>query len=396
MELTTVWFVLIAVLWTGYLVLEGFDFGVGMLLGIFGRRRKGVAVAGGKTVSDGGSLSDGEREKNRRVIINTIGPVWDGNEVWLLTAGGATFAAFPEWYATLFSGFYIPLLIILLALIVRVVAFEWRGKIDSEGWRAWADRAIVFGSWVPAVLWGVAFANLVQGVELDADHQFVGGFFSLLSPFTLLGGAVTTLLFLTHGAVFLALKSDGEIRERAGALAERLAPVTLVVASAWAVWAQLAFSVAWTWVAVVVAAAALGVVVLTTRARREGWAFVGTAVTIVAAVVLIFGSMYPDVMPALDPANSLTVTNAASTHYTLTIMTWVAAALTPLVLLYQGWTYWVFRKRISADQIPASIGLSLRTITENAWGGKAGGGASSDSAPANDAPADDAEPAPRA
>src|SRR5690606_15602273 len=252
------------------------------------------------------------------------------------------------------------LFLILMALIVRVCAFEWRGKIESESWRAWADRAIVFGSWVPAVLWGVAFANLVRGVELDANHQFVGGFFSLLSPFALLGGAVTALLFLTHGAVFLALKSEGEIRERAGALAERLAPVTLVVAGGWAVWAQLAFSVAWTWIAVVLAAAALVAVVLATRARREGWAFLGTAVTLVAAVVLIFGSMYPDVMPALDPANSLTVDNASSTPYTLTIMTCVAVALTPVVLLYQGWTYWVFRKRLTTAHIPEGSGLPMR------------------------------------
>ncbi len=357
MDLAIVWFLLIAVLWTGYLVLEGFDFGVGMLLGIFGRRRRGAAP-------------DATAEKNRRVIINTIGPVWDGNEVWLLTAGGATFAAFPEWYATLFSGFYIPLLIILLALIVRVVAFEWRGKIESETWRTWADRALVIGSWVPAVLWGVAFANLVRGVELDANHQYVGGFLALLNPFALLGGAVTALLFLTHGAVFLALKTDGEIRERASVLAERLAPVTLVVAGAWAVWAQLAFSVPWTWAAVAVAAVALVAVVRATRARREGWAFTGTAVTIVAAVVLIFGSMYPDVMPALDPANSLTVANASSSPYTLQIMTWVAVALTPVVLLYQGWTYWVFRKRISAEQIPEGVGLSLRKIADQAWGSK--------------------------
>ncbi|GIG20099.1 cytochrome D ubiquinol oxidase subunit II [Cellulomonas chitinilytica] len=339
MELTTVWFVLIAVLWTGYLVLEGFDFGVGMLLGIFGRGP--------------------DRDKERRVMINTIGPVWDGNEVWLLTAGGATFAAFPEWYATMFSGFYLPLLLILLALIVRVVSFEWRGKIDDPRWRGWADRGLIVGSWVPAVLWGVAFGNLVRGVELDASHQYVGGFWALLNPFALLGGATTALLFLTHGAVFLALKSGGEVREKAGRFAARWSVVTLVVAGAWAVWAQVAYSVAWTWAAVVVAAGALVVLVVATRARREGLAFVASAVTIVAAVVLIFGSMWPDVMPALDPANSLTVDNASSTHYTLTVMTWVAVVLTPLVLLYQGWTYWVFRKRISAEHIPDSVGLTF-------------------------------------
>src|SRR3954449_6880417 len=181
MELTTVWFSLIAVLWIGYFCLEGFDFGVGMLLPVLAKD-----------------------DTERRVLINTIGPVWDGNEVWLLTAGGATFAAFPEWYATMFSGFYLPLLLILLALIVRVVSFEWRGKIDDDGWRRLADRCLIVGSWGPPVLWGVAVANLVRGVELDAGHQYVGGFWALLTPFALLGGAPTALLFLTHGAVFLA------------------------------------------------------------------------------------------------------------------------------------------------------------------------------------------------
>jgi len=344
MELTTVWFVLIAVLWTGYLVLEGFDFGVGMLLGALprGDRR--------------------QREIDRRVMINTIGPVWDGNEVWLLTAGGATFAAFPEWYATMFSGFYLPLLLILLALIVRVVSFEWRGKIDDPRWRSLADRCLIVGSWVPAVLWGVAFGNLVRGVELDSGHQYVGGFWALLNPFSLLAGATTALIFLTHGAVFLALKSDGDIRARAGAFAARSSIVTLVVAGAWAVWAQIAYSVPWTWAAVVVAAGALVVLVVSAQRRQEGRAFLASAVAIVAAVVLIFGSMYPDVMPAFDPANSLTVTNASSTSYTLTVMTWVAVVLTPLVLLYQGWTYWVFRRRISANHIPAHTGLTFDKV----------------------------------
>ena len=337
MELSTVWFLLIAVLWTGYLVLEGFDFGVGMLLPILGRS-----------------------DTQRRVLINSIGPVWDGNEVWLLTAGGATFAAFPEWYATMFSGFYLPLLLILLALIVRVVAFEWRSKIDDDRWRRRADRALIVGSWVPAVLWGVAFGNLVRGVHLGPDHQYVGTFIDLLNPFALLGGATTALIFLSHGAVFLALKTGGEVREKAATLAARSSVATLVVAGAFAIWTQLAYSsVAWTWAATAVAALALLALVVATRRRREGWAFVASAVAIVAAVVLIFGSMYPDVMPGLDPANSLTVQNASSSDYTLTIMTWVAALLTPLVLVYQGWTYWVFRKRISAEQIPAHTGLTF-------------------------------------
>lgn len=339
MELSTAWFLLIAVLWTGYLVLEGFDFGVGMLLPVLGRR-----------------------DVDRRVMINTIGPVWDGNEVWLLTAGGATFAAFPEWYATLFSGFYLALLLILLALIVRVVAFEWRGKVDDDRWRRWADRALIVGSWVPAVLWGVAFGNVVRGVALDADHEYVGTFVDLLNPFALLGGATTSLVFLTHGAAFLALRTDGDIRLRAGALAARLAVATLVVGGTFALWTQLAYSVAWTWGATAVAALALRSLVLTTRRRQEGRAFVSSVVAIIAVVVLIFGSLYPDVMPAVDPENSLTVANASSTDYTLTVMTWVAVVLTPVVLLYQGWTYWVFRRRISAAHIPGHTGLPVERV----------------------------------
>ncbi|UNX56665.1 cytochrome d ubiquinol oxidase subunit II, partial (plasmid) [Georgenia sp. TF02-10] len=339
MDLPTLWFLLIAVLWTGYLVLEGFDFGVGMLLRPLARD-----------------------EQERRVMLRSIGPVWDGNEVWLITAGGATFAAFPEWYATMFSGFYLPLLVILLALIVRICAIEWRAKINDQTWRDRWDWAHTFGAWVPAVLWGVAFANLVQGMEIevvDGSHQLVGGLFSLLTPFTLLGGAMTATVFLTHGAVFLALKTDGEIRHRAGVLAQRLSVLSLAVAGTWAVWAQVAFAErAWTWAAVVVAAGALVGVVVATRERREGWAFALNAVAIVAAVVLIFGSMFPDVMPSsLDPAWSLTVTEASSTTATLTVMSVVALLFVPVVLAYQGWTYWVFRKRLVADPAGGDAGL---------------------------------------
>ncbi len=338
MDLPLIWFALIAILWIGYMVLEGFDFGVGMLLPILGRNTK-----------------------ERRVLINTIGPVWDGNEVWLLTAGGATFAAFPEWYATLFSGFYLPLLLILVALIVRVCAFEYRGKINDERWALWWERTLIVSSWLPAVLWGVAFANLVRGVELNADHQYTGGFFALLSPFALLGGVTTALLCLMHGAVFVALKTDGDIRTRANKLAGKLAIATTVVAGAWALWAQLAYSRnTWTWAVVAIAAVSLLAVVFTNAKGREGFAFTFSAVAIVAAVLLIFGSMYPNVMPAHDPANSLTIDNASSSDYTLTIMTWVAVALVPVVLLYQSWTYWVFRKRLSTKHIPAPGGLSLK------------------------------------
>ncbi len=342
MELTTVWFALIAVLWMGYFALEGFDFGVGMLLPVLGR-----------------GADDVDQETNRRLLLNTIGPVWDGNEVWLLVAGGATFAAFPEWYATLFSGFYLPLLLILLALIVRGVAFEYRGKIDDPVWRGRWDVAIVVGSALPALLWGVAFANIVRGVPIDADHQFTGTLLTLLNPYALLGGLTTLSLFLLHGAVFVSLKTDGPIRVHARRTAARLAPVTLVVAGVFAVWTQLAHGQLWTWAAVLVAAAGLAAAVLATREGREGIAFALTSVVVVAAVVLLFGSLFPDVMPSsTDVANSLTTANASSTPYTLKVMTWVAGALTPFVLLYQGWSYWVFRQRISSAHLPAAGGLS--------------------------------------
>ncbi|WP_333812620.1 cytochrome d ubiquinol oxidase subunit II [Timonella senegalensis] len=338
--LNVLWFVLIAILWTGYLVLEGFDFGVGMLLPVLGKK-----------------------EKERRLLINTIGPLWDGNEVWLLTAGGATFAAFPEWYATMFSGFYIPLFIILIALIVRGISFEYRAKIEDGNWKRWCDAGIVFGSWVPSILWGVAFANLVRGVELDANHQFTGGFFSLLNPFALLGGVVTLLLFLLHGALFLALKTDGDIRVRANALAGKFALGSILAAGTWAIWAQVAYGKGWTWIAVIIAAASLVAVYLTNRAGKEGLAFTFSAVAIVAAVVLIFGSLFPNVMPASNVAeNSLNIMNAASTPYTLTVMSWVAVMLVPLVLAYQAWTIWVFRKRLKVEHIPDAIGLATLSV----------------------------------
>ncbi|MFD0784588.1 cytochrome d ubiquinol oxidase subunit II, partial [Micromonospora azadirachtae] len=213
MELTTIWFLLIAVLFTGYFILEGFDFGVGMLLPVLGRD-----------------------DRERRVLINTIGPVWDGNEVWLITAGGAMFAAFPEWYATMFSGFYLPLLLILLALIARGVAFEFRHKRPEPSWKRRWDTAIFFGSLLPAVLWGVAFANILRGVPLDAQHEYVGGLLDLLNPYALLGGVTTAALFLTHGAVFIALKTVGEVRERAGKLAVRVGAVTILLAVAFLAW----------------------------------------------------------------------------------------------------------------------------------------------------------------
>lgn len=335
MELTTIWFVLIAVLWIGYFVLEGFDFGVGILLPVLGRT-----------------------DRERRVLINTIGPVWDGNEVWLLVAGGATFAAFPEWYATLFSGFYLPLFLILVALILRNVAFEYRGKRTDASWRAWWDRAIFWGSLVPALLWGVAFANIVRGVPIDADREFVGNLFDLLNPFALLGGLVTLSLFVTHGAVFLSLKTVGEVRIRARRLAQQVGLVAAVLAVVFLVWTFAERSGAdhrdWFVVLAGLAAASLLGGLAAARAGREGWAFTGTAATLALAVASLFVVLFPEVMPSsLDPAWSLTTTNASSTDYTLRIMTWVAVLFTPIVLAYQTWTYVVFRRRIGVHHIPA-------------------------------------------
>jgi cytochrome d ubiquinol oxidase subunit II len=297
-------------------------------------------------------------ETERRVLINTIGPVWDGNEVWLLVAGGATFAAFPEWYATLFSGFYLALLLILVALIARGVAFEYRGKIDDPIWRRRWDLAIIGGSFLPALLWGVAFANIVAGVPIDADKQFTGTLLTLLNPYALLGGLTTLLLFALHGALFLGLKTRGPIKDRAVQLAYRLSVPTVLVAAAFALWTQLAHGAGWTWPALLVAAGALIGAVLAARAAREGLGFALTSLAIAAAVVLLFGSLFPDVLPSTtDPAFSLTTSNASSTHYTLVVMTWVAVLLTPFVLAYQAWTYWVFRQRIGTADIPVAAGL---------------------------------------
>ena len=334
MELTTIWFILIAVLWIGYFTLEGFDFGVGMLLPVVARN-----------------------DTERRVMIDTIGPVWDGNEVWLLVAGGATFAAFPEWYATLFSGFYLPLLLILVALIFRGLAFEYRAKRDDDGWRARWDLAIIVGSFVPSLLWGVAFANILRGVPIDSDLEYAGGFFNLLNPYALLGGLTMLGLFLTHGALFIALKTDGEIRHRARRLAVPAVAVTALLAVVFLGWTQQQTGTVSSAIAFGAAAVCLVSAGLFAQARREGWAFLGTFLAIGLAVAGLFLALFPDVMPStLAGGTSLTTTNAAATSYTLRIMTIVAVVFTPVVLAYQSWTYWVFRKRITVDPVPVSSG----------------------------------------
>ncbi|MBC7300017.1 MAG: cytochrome d ubiquinol oxidase subunit II [Nocardia sp.] len=338
MGLQEFWFILIGVLFTGYFVLEGFDFGVGMLMPILGK----------------GS------DTRRRVVLNTIGPVWDGNEVWLITAAGALFAAFPEWYASLFSGFYLALLLLLVALILRVCAIEYRGKINDPKWRAWCDAGIGIGSWIPALAWGWVFANMVRGVPLNADKQITGSVLDLLSPYALLGGLATAILFALHGAVFLVLKTAGEVRTDALRIARSLLIPTALVVGGFGLWTQLAHGAGWTWI--VLATAVLGLVLagVANTAGRDGWAFVGTTLTVVSATVLIVGSMFPTVLPStIDPLFDLTIYNASSTPYTLKVMSWAALIATPVVLIYQGWTYWVFRQRIRVEQIPAPVGLPL-------------------------------------
>ncbi|MBF6179358.1 Cytochrome d ubiquinol oxidase subunit 2 [Nocardia otitidiscaviarum] len=342
MTLQVFWFLLVAVLFIGYFVLEGFDYGVGMLMPIIGRKS----------------------EVKRRVVLNTIGPVWDGNEVWLLTAGGAMFAAFPEWYASLFSGFYLALLLILVGLITRACAIEWRSKINDDKWRRWCDIGIGLGSWIPALAWGLAFANIVRGVQLNEKRQIEGTLFDLLNPYALLGGLTTLLLFLLHGAIFICLKTGGEVRDDAEAIVRKIFVPTAAVVAVFGIWTQLSYGQSWTWIPLVLAVIGIVVAGLAHSRSRDGWAFTGTALTILSATALLFGSLFPDVLPStIDPAFSLTVdgrdgtVSASSTHYTLVVMSWVAVVMVPMVLIYQGWTYWVFRKRLTMEQIPDPIGL---------------------------------------
>lgn len=368
MGLQEFWFVLIGVLFTGYFVLEGFDFGVGMLMPILGRGSvSSGGVHGPSVVTQAASAGPDTHtaDTRRRVVLNTIGPVWDGNEVWLITAGGALFAAFPEWYASMFSGFYLALLLLLVALILRVCAIEYRGKIDDPRWRARCDLGIGIGSWVPALAWGWIFANIVRGVPLDADKQFTGAFGELFGPYALLGALTTGLLFALHGAVFLSLKTAGEVRDDARRAARLLlVPTTLVVAG-FGLWTQLAYGSGWTWIPLTLAVFGLLSGAAALLAGRDGWSFAGTALTVLAATALLFGALFPDVLPStIDPAFDLTVYNASSTPYTLKVMSWAAVIVTPVVLGYQAWTYWVFRKRISVEHIPPGIGLPPRVVTE--------------------------------
>ena len=332
MDLAYLWFFIVGFLFIGYFVLDGFDFGVGMSLPFLGKD-----------------------DTDRRVLINTIGPVWDLNETWVIVAGASLFAAFPEWYATLFSGFYLALLLILLALIVRGVSFEYRHKNPESKWKKWFDGMIIVGSALPALLWGVAFANIVQGVALSENHIYTGGLLPLLNPYALLGGITTLVLFFTHGVVFITLKTEGELKERARKLAIKSGLVTIVVAATFLVWTTIAFGSVLSGAVAVIAALALITAYLLNLRGREGWSFAFMSVTVATAVLSLFLALFPDVMPASNnPAYSLTIENASSSDSTLTVMTWTALIFMPVVLVYQGWTYWVFRKRVTRQSVLAA------------------------------------------
>ncbi|MBN1120008.1 MAG: cytochrome d ubiquinol oxidase subunit II [Anaerolineae bacterium] len=331
MDLNTLWFILITVLFTGFFFLEGFDYGVGILLPFLGKD-----------------------DTDRRVIINTIGPFWDGNEVWLITAGGAMFAAFPNWYATLFSGFYVALVLMLLALIVRGVAFEFRSADKHPTWRAVWDWAIFFGSLIPALLWGVALANLLIGVPIGETMAFEGNFWSLISPISLLGGLAGLVGFVLHGAMFLVLKTEGEVQNRARKLASWFWMVvgTLVMAVFLVGFFGLSpDSRPGLWPVVIPLVEVLLMLAgLMSGQKRDGLAFIMSGLAIVFSNVMFFVALFPSVMiSSLNDDWSLTIYNAASSPYTLRTMSWVALIFVPIVLAYQGWTYWVFRKRIGRE-----------------------------------------------
>lgn len=329
--LETVWFILIAVLFIGFFFLEGFDFGVGMLLPFIAKT-----------------------DRERRVMINTIGPFWDGNEVWFITAGGAIFAAFPHWYATLFSGFYMALFLMLLALIGRGVAFEFRSKVASAKWRKTWDWIIFFGSALPPLLWGVALANMMRGVKIDENMNYVGSFWDLINVYSVLAGVSIVMMFLLHGAIFLSLKTDGVIKERVKQFALKIGAWTTIVMFVFVILSYFETDMFKGSINPGTIPLLAGIALISVRffiqRNRFGWAFIMTGLTIVLSTVTVFMSLYPNLMiSSLNPDWNLTIENASSSAYTLKVMTIVALTMVPIVLAYQIWTYWVFRKRITAD-----------------------------------------------
>lgn len=348
------WFLIVGFLLIGYFVLDGFDFGVGMALPFVSKD-----------------------DVDRRVVINTIGPVWDLNETWLIVAGACLFASFPEWYATMFSGFYLALLLMLISLILRGVSFEYRHQGTHERWSRWFDRFIVIGSVTPALLWGVAFGNLIQGIPMRilefGGWSFTGSLFDLLTPYPLLTGLTTLFLFFSYGLSYLALKSTGEVRERSRVLGRKVGLLTLLLAAAFIVWTvAMNINGELLWLVLVfgaLAAASLIASLLSTHAGRDGWAFVWHLVTVVAAVGFIYFTLFPNLVVSATPGvENLTIWNGSSSYNTLVLMSWIAGFMLPVVLAYQAWTFWVFRKRVGREHIPGaevSLGSRQRDLGKN-------------------------------
>lgn len=332
MDLNIIWFILIAILYIGYFILDGFDLGVGILHPFIGKN-----------------------DTERRMVINTVGPHWDGNEVWLITAGGATFAAFPNWYSTLFSGFYLPLFLMLIALIFRGVSFEFRSLDEYPGWRSFWDWAIFGGSFIPALLWGVAFANFVRGVPIDASQNYTGGFWNLLNPYALTAGVFSVLIFTLQGALFLRLKVGEPVQTRVEGILFRIWIPTIV-----AMIAVFVFSTSQTDVLTKPGLSAgvipfIGIFTLLIAGwlivkQKYGLAFILNSLTILFTLTSVFLLLFPRVMiSSTNPEWNLTIYNASSSPYTLQLMSIIALIFVPIVLVYQAWTYWVFRKRVGSD-----------------------------------------------
>ncbi len=332
MDLNTIWFILITILFMGFFFLEGFDYGVGILLLIIAKK-----------------------DNERRAVINTIGPIWDGNEVWMITAGAALFASFPHVYATLFSGFYVPLIIMLLGLIIRGVAFEFRGKRENQAWRNRWDLALFVGSLVPALLWGVTISNMMRGFAIEADMNYYGGMLPLLNPYSLLGGLVFLGLFTLHGASFLGIKLEGELNQKAKDFASKIWIPVVALAVAFLVWTYLETDILNNpgydgLIPAILAAVSLLAYGLFLRKGKEGLTFIFGGLAILLATIMVFSGLFPRILiSTIDPAYSLNIYNASSSQYTLRVMTIVVAIFMPIILLYQGWAIWIFRKRLSPE-----------------------------------------------
>ena len=344
MSLIPFWFIVIAILWTGFFILEGFDFGVGMLHSAVGRDDAG-----------------------RRAAINTIGPLWDGNEVWLIVAGAAMFAAFPGWYATMFSAFNLALVLLLVALIARGLAFEYRGKRDAVRWRRTWDWLLTAGSLLAPLIIGIALGDLLHGLPINSSQNYTGSFWDLLQPYGIFTGVTLVLICALHGATFLSLKTTDDIHERAGQIARRVAPFTCAAVVGFIIWTHVSSPKNTFFLNPIELLAILAVIAAwwLVSDHRTGFAFAATTVTIASCIVAIFVDLYPNVMvSSTNPAYNLTAHNTASPAYPLKVMTVVAIILLPIVLAYQSWTYYVFRKRVSRREFSAPPRESVQAASD--------------------------------